>query len=197
MKCHSHPVCAASRRFGNCGHDCLGPRDFRRAVAAHGELLRVMVLPGAPCTTASRADRGPPCVRWQGRTTASRYQGTKFKKAAREKDAGPTSGFATSPEVGPGDIVGTLQTGYPRIQALSQDKGQDICSRVPTCPVPPALASWLMAALEPPHVSWLQSPPPSSGQLWGHHVSRGSSSRLLAQGSCGATMCHVAPAPAS
>jgi hypothetical protein len=37
------------------------------------------------------------------------------------KDVGPTCGFAASPEVGPGDINGTLQTGYPCIHALSWD----------------------------------------------------------------------------
>jgi hypothetical protein len=29
------------------------------------------------------------------------------------KDPGPTHGFATFPEVGPGATVGTLKTGYP------------------------------------------------------------------------------------
>jgi hypothetical protein len=29
--------------------------------------------------------------------------------------------------------VGTLQTGYLRLQALSQDEGQDMRSHVPTC----------------------------------------------------------------
>jgi hypothetical protein len=35
---------------------------------------------------------------------------------------GPTCGFIASPEVGPGATVGTVQTGYPYIQASSQDK---------------------------------------------------------------------------
>jgi hypothetical protein len=34
----------------------------------------------------------------------------------------PTCRFLASPEVGPGATVGTLQTGYPYIQASSQDK---------------------------------------------------------------------------
>jgi hypothetical protein len=39
---------------------------------------------------------------------------------------GPTCGFAVSPNVGSGASVGTLKIGYPRIQALSQDKEQDV-----------------------------------------------------------------------
>jgi hypothetical protein len=141
MKCPTHPVCAASRWFRNRGHDCLGPHDFRRAVTTHGELLRVMLSSGTPCTIASHADCGPPRVRWQGHTTALKYQGTKFRKAVQEKDVDPTHGFTASPGVGPGATVGTLQTGYPCIQALSQDEVQDVRSRAPTCPVAPAPAS--------------------------------------------------------
>jgi hypothetical protein len=44
---------------------------------------------------------------------------------------------------------------------------------------------------------WLQLPPPGLGPLRSRHVSRGSSSRLLAQGSSGAATCLVAPTPAS
>jgi hypothetical protein len=39
---------------------------------------------------------------------------------------GPTCRFATSPEVGPGASVDTLKIGYPRKQALSQDKKQGV-----------------------------------------------------------------------
>jgi hypothetical protein len=38
----------------------------------------------------------------------------------------PTCGFAASTKVGPGASVGTLKTGYLRIQALSQDKEQSV-----------------------------------------------------------------------
>jgi hypothetical protein len=31
------------------------------------------------------------------------------------KDVGPTHGFATSPEVGPGATVDILRTGYPHV----------------------------------------------------------------------------------
>jgi hypothetical protein len=93
----------------------------------------MIVLSGAPCATASFVDHGPPHVHWQGCPTASKYHGTKFRKAAREKDVGPTREFAASPEVGSGATLGTPQTGYPCIQALSQDDGQDVCSHTPTC----------------------------------------------------------------
>jgi hypothetical protein len=78
----------------------------------------------------------------------------KTQKGYTGKDAGPTRGFTASPGVGPGATVGTLKTGYPCVQAPSQDERQD--GR--TC-----------------------------------RVFHGS--RLLAQGSSGAAMCLVAPAP--
>jgi hypothetical protein len=79
-------------------------------------------------------DRGPPRVHWQGCTTALKYQDTKFRKAAREKDVDPTCGLSASPEVGPGATVGTLQVGYSHVQALSQDEGKDVHSHAPTRP---------------------------------------------------------------
>jgi hypothetical protein len=166
----AHPVCTSSCWFGNQGHDYLGPRDFCCVVTTHGELLRETVPSGTPCTAASHADRGSPRACWQGRTTALRYQGTKFRKAAREKDVGPTHGFTASPKVGPGATIDTLQTGFPCIQALSWDKGQDVRSCTPVClvtldpdswlgaamcPVAPAPTCWFGAASEPPHVPWL------------------------------------------
>jgi hypothetical protein len=45
---------------------------------------------------------------------------------AGHQNIGPTCEFAASPEVGLGSSVGTLKTGYPRIQALSQDKEQGV-----------------------------------------------------------------------
>jgi hypothetical protein len=56
----THPICVASRRFGNRGHDCLTPYDFCCIVTAHKELQRVTVPPGALSVTASRANRGLP-----------------------------------------------------------------------------------------------------------------------------------------
>jgi hypothetical protein len=60
-----------------------------------------------------------------------------------------------------------------------------------TCPVALAPASWFMAAPESSCVPWHQLQPPGSGQLQSHHVSRGSSSRLLAQSSFGAATCPM------
>jgi hypothetical protein len=65
------------------------------------------------------------------------------------------------------------------------------------CLVAPAPESRLGAARVLPRVSWRQLPPPGTGQLWSRHVSCGSSSHLLSQGSFGAATCPVAPAPAS
>jgi hypothetical protein len=49
----------------------------------------------------------------------------KTQKGCTRKDAGPTRGLAASPGVGPGGTVGTLKTGYPHVQALSQDERRD------------------------------------------------------------------------
>jgi hypothetical protein len=102
---------------------------------------------------------------------------------------------------------------HPWYQLPSPGSGQLGCrhlSRGPSSRVPtpgssgaatrlvmPAPTSWHRTAPEPSRVPWLQLPPPGSRQLWSHHVSRGSSSYLLAQGSFGADMCPVAPAPTS
>jgi hypothetical protein len=59
------------------------------------------------------------------------------------------------------------------------------------CPVAPAPESQLWADLVLPRVPWCQLLPPSTGQLWSRHMSCGSSSRLVTQGSSGATMCSI------
>jgi hypothetical protein len=46
----------------------------------------------------------------------------KFDNRAGRRRVGPTYGFTASPKVGLGATVDTLQTGYPYIQASSQDK---------------------------------------------------------------------------
>jgi hypothetical protein len=103
----------------------------------------------------------------------------------------------------------------PRVQALSQDEGQDVCSHAPTCPwhrvmptgmgssgvsttpVVPVSISWLGVAQLPPHVPWPQLLSLGSGQLECCHGSCNVSSRLLAQGSSRASMFPVAPTPTS
>jgi hypothetical protein len=76
----------------------------------------------------------------------------KTQKGCMGKDVGPTREFAASPGVGPGATVGAPKTGYPHVQALSQD--ERACPRVP----------WL----------WLLSP--GSGELQSRYMPRGSSS---------------------
>jgi hypothetical protein len=101
----------------------------------------------------------------------------KSEKGCTGKDAGSTHGFAASPWVGPRATVGTIKTGYPRVQALSQDERQD--GHACTC------------------VPWHRLPPPDSGELRSRHVPCGRGSRLLAHGSFGATTCQIGPAPAT
>jgi hypothetical protein len=75
------------------------------------------------------------------------------------------------------NTVGTLKTGYPCIQALSQGKEQGVYPRAATQAVAPDLASLLRWASAPPRVLRLRLPLPSPGQLRGRHVSCGPSSR--------------------
>jgi hypothetical protein len=64
-------------------------------------------------------------------------------------------------------------------------------SNAATCPMAPTPESRLGAAWVLPHVPWCQLLPPGTGQLSSHHVSRGSSSSLLAQGNSGAATCPI------
>jgi hypothetical protein len=90
------------------------------------------------------------------------------------------------------DAVGTLQTGYPYVQALSQDKGQGMhqcaamCliasehasllregSGIATCPKAPDPASSFMMALVLPRVLRLWTPPHHQGGLRHYHATLG------------------------
>jgi hypothetical protein len=74
-------------------------------------------------TTARRASQVWPHIYWQRRTTTSTAKMEFQNSHVGKRDVGPTCGFVASPELGPEVTVGTLQTGYPRVQASSQDKG--------------------------------------------------------------------------
>jgi hypothetical protein len=126
-------------------------------------------------------------------TTTSESQHIKTQKVARGKDVGPTHGFASSPEVGPGATVGTLRTGYPRVQASSQDNGSRLLaegsSEAATCPRGLGSRSQLGAAPGLPRVAAARAPAPSSGQLRARHVSPRLELPLPARGSSRAAMC--------
>jgi hypothetical protein len=83
----------------------------------------------------------------------------KVDNRAGHQRVGPTSGFVASPEVDPGATVGTLQTGYPYIQASSQDKLWSMHPHTATCPTAPDLTSQLRWAPMLPRVIWLQTSP--------------------------------------
>jgi hypothetical protein len=122
------------------------------------------------------------------------------ENATRGKDVGPIRGFVASPEVGSGATVGTLRTGYPRVQASNQDNGSRLPdkgsseaamsprgsgshSQLGAAPGPscaPAAGDSTRAATCPRgsgqlrgrHVSLrLQHPPSNTGQLQSYHVS--------------------------
>jgi hypothetical protein len=68
--------------------------------------------------------------------------------------------FAAYPEVGPGASIGTLKTGYPRIQALSQGKEQGVHPRAATQAIASDHTSLQRWAPALPRVPWLRALPP-------------------------------------
>jgi hypothetical protein len=114
-----------------------------------------------------------------------------------KKDIGPTCTFTESPEVDLRATVGTLQTGYPRIQALSQDTRQGRCPHTTTWPTTLDPTTQHKRAPALPLVPPLQTLPPSTEGLQCCRVSRSFEPRLLTREGSGVAMCPVAPDPAS
>jgi hypothetical protein len=112
-------------------------------------------------------------------TTTLKSQRTRLIKVAWEKDVGPTHGFVASLGVGPGATIDTLRTGYPCVQASSQDNGSGSCfpaggsSGAATCPR--GFGSHL----------------PGRGSSRAATCPRGSGSCLSARGSSEAAACHL------
>jgi hypothetical protein len=115
----------------------------------------------------------------------------KTQKGYTGKDVGPTRGFTASPGVSLGAIIGTLRTGYPRVQAPSQDKrqassGAAACPRGSSARLPTQGSSGGAAC---PHGS--DSRLPAQGGFGATTCPRGSGFCLPAQGSFGATTCRL------
>jgi hypothetical protein len=89
-------------------------------------------------------------------------------------------------------FVGTLYTGYPYIQASSQDKLQAVHPHTVTCPTTLDLASQLRWDAVLPRVLWLRTSPLSWGGFRLCHVSYSYGSRLSAQVGSGAATCVMA-----
>jgi hypothetical protein len=95
------------------------------------------------------------------------------------------------------NVVGTLQTGYPHIQALSQDKRQGVRLHTAMWPAVSDPTTQHRRAAVLSRVLPLQTPPPSTKGLWSCCVFRSFGPRLLAQEGSGAAMHPAAPDPAS
>jgi hypothetical protein len=134
---------------------------------------------GASRTAASRVSHRSPRVHWQNRTPASQYQDTKFQKSSAGKEMlAPPAGSLPLPRWAWGPLSVPCRPGTPAYKFQVKTKGEACKSHAPACPQP-------------------QHEPHSPGQLRGHHVSYGSSSRCPAWGSSGAAACPTAPAPAA
>jgi hypothetical protein len=174
------------------GHDCLGPRDFRCAVTAQGELRRVTVLPGTLSIAMSHADHGPPRICHA--TPPPRNPNVQNSERLHGKGCWP----------------------HPRVHSLSRGGPGGHC-RNPEDRIPPRTSSKSRRKTRRAHMPRVpRLPSPSTGQLRSRHVPRGSSShhqgpwqlrdchvphgpgsRLLAQDNSGTATCLVAPAPAT
>jgi hypothetical protein len=93
--------------------------------------------------------------------------------------------------------VGTLQIGYPHIQASSEDKEQNVRPRAATClaaPNPASLPRWVLTL---PRVLRLWTSARYRGGLRRCHVSHGPGPHQPTQEGFGAAMCPMAPGLAS
>jgi hypothetical protein len=144
--------------------------------------------------TVPRASQRP-CESWvtmhQPRyTTASKSQHIKTQKVCAGKGCWPHPRVCILSRGGPEATVGTLRTGYPRVQVSSQDNGSRLLaegsSEAATCPRGLGSHSQLGVAPGPPRVPTARAPAPSSGQLQGRHVSPQLGLPFLARGSSGA-----------
>jgi hypothetical protein len=95
--------------------------------------------------------------------------------------------------VGPRATISTLQTGYPYIQAPSQDKLQGMHPHTATCHTALDLASQLRWAPALPRVLWLRTSPPGLAGLRRCHVSYGSKPHLPTGAGFGTATRPMAP----
>jgi hypothetical protein len=108
-------LCAASRHFGNHGHDCLGPRLSHSAIsncclgkcqARHYGTHIVHLGVSAPikCHHVSAGGTAAPLQSHQVQISS---------KLCGGKDIGPTCGFTTSPEWARGPLSVPYRSGIP------------------------------------------------------------------------------------
>jgi hypothetical protein len=106
-----------------------------------------------------------------------------------ERMLAPPTGSQPLPGWAERATVSTLRTGYPHVQASSQDNGSHLLaegsSEAAMCPCGSGSNPWLGAAPGPPHAPATRG---SSGATTCHLIS---STHLLAQSSSGAATCHL------
>jgi hypothetical protein len=66
--------------------------------------------------------------------------GAQEQRSNRQSDSGPTCRLTSSPEVGPGATVGTLNQGYPLLQHKDAAPMRRLLATRGTTPDPPAWA---------------------------------------------------------
>jgi hypothetical protein len=135
-------LCAASHHFGNRGHDCLDPHVSRSTVTkccigkhqTRRNGIHVAHLSAFVPIKYRHMPTGGTAPPLQSR------QVQISSKSHRRKGIGPTCGFTSSPDVGLGATIGTLQIRYPRALDLSPVPQRQTLhpagtgSRVTTCP---------------------------------------------------------------
>jgi hypothetical protein len=139
-----------------------------------------MLAPPVGSLPLSRWARGPLLVPYRpGTPHTSSKSKRRARRALKRAHVSITSGYATR--------HGQLRCHHTFRGTSSRLLAQG-SSGATTCLVAPAPKSRHRAAQVLPRIPWRHLPPPGIVQLQSHHVYRGSSSRLLAQGSSGAAM---------
>jgi hypothetical protein len=170
----------ASRRFGKRSHDCLNRHDSHCAATPTTSTLRCVGGINGRFTCRSIAHESRVAMHPQVKPNSRfEYQYAKFqnRSAGNEMLAPPRVRYRSRGGPG-GPLLVPCRPGTPAYKFQVKTEGQTCKSHAPACGLP-------------------RREPHGPGQLRGHHVSCGLSSRCPARDSSGAATCPVASAPAA